>query len=91
MATVTSIRLPLNHRINVGEYESVEVMVDLEATIDPGETVEHAYAQLREVSLKLWRQEAILTLKGVIARRRDQGKDYSVPDVIVRHLAAQKG
>jgi len=87
---VRTIRLPLTHRINVGEFETVEVTVDITAELDPGEEVDQAYAALRPEALRLWKQEAILTLKGVILRRRDTGKPADVPEALLRHMASVK-
>ena len=87
---VRTIRLPLTHRINVGEFESVEVTVDLTAELDPGEEADQAYAALRGEALRLWKQEAILTLKGVLLRRRDTGKPTEVPESLLRHMASLK-
>lgn len=88
---IERIRLPLSHRINVDNYESVEVAVELEAVhTDPaGETLEQVRQKLHDEVYKLWKQEAILALKGVIARRRDTGKDYALAQAILQHFAAQ--
>lgn len=85
---IERIRLPLSHRINVGEYESVEVAVELEAVLDDSaeETLEQAYQKLRDEVYKLWKQEAILTLNGVILRRKETDKPADIPEALLRHL-----
>ena len=89
--TPHEIRVPISQKLNVDEYETVDVTVELVGGLEGGDTFEQAFDQIYTEAQKLWRKSAILQMKQVIARRRAIDKPYDRAEATLRALASTAG